>query len=140
MTCIYAQKFQNWECLDGLECMLISQIIPFMSIIAKQKSSQNGLKGQCVLVQADLKKIQKVLPRTCNEENIVSIALKRRLSDSGAYHQQNINATNVNAALDKLIEINPFYKNVRIDSTWENVSRETDPDTWNLLTNPDAEP
>ena len=91
-------KIDELECLGYLECMLISQIIPFMSIVAKQKSSQNGLKGQCVLVPADLKKIQKVLPRTCNEENIVSIALKRRLSGSGVYHQQNINASNVNAA------------------------------------------
>ena len=133
-------RIEELECLSYLECMLISQIIPFMSIISKQKSSQNGIKGQCVLVPTDLKKIQNVLPRTCNEENIVSIALKRRLSDSHAYHQQNINATNVNAALDKLIEINPFYRNVRIDKTWETVSRETDPETWNLLTNPDAEP
>ena len=132
-------KIEELECLGYLECMLISQIIPFMSIIAKQKSSQNGLKGQCVLVPADLKKIQKVLPRSCNEQNIVSIALKRRLSDTGAYHQQNINATNVNRALEKLIEINPFYQNVRIDSTWETISKENDPDTWNLLTNPDAE-
>ena len=100
-----------------------------MSIVAKQKSSQNGLKGQCVLVPADLKKIQKCLPRTCNEENIVSIALKRRLSDTGAYHQQNINAANVNMALEKLIEINPFWRDVKVDSTWENISRETDPET-----------
>jgi hypothetical protein len=133
-------KIPELECLDGLECMLISQIIPFMSIIAKQKSSQNGLKGQCVLVPADLKKIQKVLPRTCGEENIISIALKRRLSDSGAYHQQNINVSNVNAALEKLMEINEFWGDVKIDETWENVSKATDPETWNLLTNPDAEP
>ena len=50
-------KIAELECLGYLECMLISQIIPFMSIVAKQKSSQNGLKGQCVLVPADLKKI-----------------------------------------------------------------------------------
>ena len=57
-----------------------------------------------------------------------------------AYHSQNINVSNVNAALDKLIEINPLYKKVKIDRTWETVSEETDPETWNLLTNPDAEP
>ena len=57
------------------------------------------------------------------KENIVSIALKRRLSDSGAYHRQNINSTNVNAVLDKLIEMNPFYQDVRSDSSWESVSR-----------------
>ena len=131
-------RIEELECLGYLECMLISQIIPFMSIISKQKSSQNGIKGQCVLVPADLKKIQKVLPRTCTEENIVSIALKRRLSDSHAYHTQNINVANVNAALEKIIEINAFYADVKIDESWEAFSKETDPETWNLLTNPDA--
>lgn len=108
-------KIPELECLGGLECMLISQIIPFMSIIAKQKISQNGFKGQCVIVPAYLKKIQEVLPRTCSEENIISIALKRRLSDSGAYHQQNINVANVNAALAKLMEVNDFWGDVKID-------------------------
>ena len=28
---------------------------------------------------------------------------------------------------------------MRIDSTWETVSKQGDPETWNLLTNPDAE-
>ena len=62
-------RIKELECLSYLECMLISQIIPFMSIFSKQKSSQNGIKGQCVLVPTDLKQIQKILPRACNEKN-----------------------------------------------------------------------
>ena len=53
--------------LDGLcpiELMLISQIIPFMFIVAKTKGAQHGLKGQCVLVPTDLEKIQTILPRS----------------------------------------------------------------------------
>ena len=41
-------KIDEFECLGYLECMSISHIIPFMCIVAKQKSSQNGIKGQCV--------------------------------------------------------------------------------------------
>ena len=48
--------------------MLISQIIPFMSIVAKMKGAQHGLKGQCVLVPTDLKKINTILPRSFDEE------------------------------------------------------------------------
>ena len=39
----------------------------------------DGLKGQCVLVPADLKKVQTTLPRSCNDEHIITLALKRRL-------------------------------------------------------------
>ena len=132
-------KFEELDRLSYLECMLISQIIPFMFIVAKQKSSQDGLKGQCVLVPADLKKIQTELPRTCGDNNIISLALKRRLSDRGAIHKQNINPKNVNEALEKLVNVNPLYANVRIDNSWESLSKDSDPVTWNMLTNPEAD-
>ena len=132
-------RIEELDCLSYVECMLISQIIPFMFIVAKQKSSQDGLKGQCVLVPADLTKIQTELPRVCDDNNIISLALKRRLSDKGSVHKQNINPSNVNKALEKLIEINPFYADIRIDDSWEHVSQENDPETWDMLTNPNAE-
>ena len=52
--------------------MLISQIIPFMFIVAKTKVAQLGLKGQCVLVLIDLKKIETILPRSSDEEYLIS--------------------------------------------------------------------
>ena len=131
-------RIEELDCLSYVECMLISQIIPFMFIVAKQKSSQDGLKGQCVLVPTDLTKIQTELPRVCDDNNIISLALKRRLSDKGSVHKQNINPNNVNKALEKLIEINPFYADVRIDESWANVSKDNDPETWDMLTNPNA--
>ena len=38
-----------------------------MLIVPRHKGAQFGLKGQCVLIPADLKKIQTSLPRTCND-------------------------------------------------------------------------
>ena len=38
-----------------------------MFIVARVKGAQHGLKGQCVLVPTDLRKIQSVLPRSCDE-------------------------------------------------------------------------
>ena len=37
-----------------------------------------------------------------------------------------------------LVEINPFYHNVRIDDSWATVSQETDPLLWCTLTNENA--
>ena len=115
-------KFNEFESLYPVELMLISQIIPSMFIVAKAKGAQHGLKGQCVLAPTDLKKVQTILPRSCNEEYLISLALKRRLSDKTAVNKQQIRPAFVNRALAKLIEINPFYNNVVVDNDWENVS------------------
>ena len=115
-------KFNEFESLYPIELMLISQIIPSMFIVAKAKGAQRGLKGQCVLAPIDLKKVQTILPRSCDEEYLISLALKRRLSDKSAVNKQQIWPAFVNRALAKLIEINPFYNNVIVDNDWENVS------------------
>ena len=39
-----------------------------MFIVAKMKGAWHELKGHCVLVPTDLKKIQTNLPRSCDEE------------------------------------------------------------------------
>ena len=67
----------EFESLCPIELMLNSQIIPFMFIVAKMKGEQHSLKGQCVLLPTDLKKVQTILPRSCNEIYLISLALKR---------------------------------------------------------------
>ena len=127
-------KIEELENLCPIELMLISQIIPFMFIVSRAKGAQHGLKGQCVLVPTDLKKIQTILPRSCDDGYLISLALKRRLSDKSAVNKQHIRPAAINRALRKLIEINPFYKDVSIDDQWENVSEQSDPELWKLLT------
>ena len=55
-------KVKELDRLCPIDLMSISQIIPFMFIVAKAKVAQHGLKGQCVLVPADLKKNWTILP------------------------------------------------------------------------------
>ena len=74
---------QDGKELYTTELMLISQIIPFMFITAKNSSEQWGLNEQCVLVPVDLKKVQTLLPRACNDGHLITFTLKRRLSDRG---------------------------------------------------------
>merc|ERR1711973_723516 len=97
-------RVEELEDLCPLELMLIAQIIPFMSIVPKHKGAQFGLKGQCVLVPADLKKIETSLPRPCDLNCVISLALKRRLSDKSYHRKQNIRPVKVNIALQKLKE------------------------------------
>ena len=57
-------KFKELEDLCPIE-LLISQIIPFMFIVAKHKGAQHDLKDSVFLYQ--LRKIQTILPRTCDD-------------------------------------------------------------------------
>ena len=91
-------RFKELDDLCAIESMLISQLIPFMFIVAKAKGAQHGLKGQCVMVPADLSKIQTILPRTCSDDYIISLALKRRLSDKSFVNKQFIRPAYVDRA------------------------------------------
>ena len=117
-------KFTELDRLCPIELILISQVVPFMFIDAKTKGAQHILKGQCVLMPTDLKKIQTILPRSCDEEYMISLALKRRLTDKSVVNKQQIRPALVNSALQKLTKINPFYSNATIDNEWEDLSEQ----------------
>ena len=54
-----------------------------MFIKAKHTNKQWELKGQCVPVPADLKKVYTLFSRACNNDHLITLTLKRRLSDRG---------------------------------------------------------
>ena len=83
-------KIEKLENLTSIELMLISQKIPFMFIVANSKRAQFGLKGQCVSAPADFQKIQTVPSRPCDEKCLVSLVLKRYLTDRSTVCQQHI--------------------------------------------------
>lgn len=66
-----------------------------------KKGANYVLKGQFVLAPVELKKIQKVLPRSYGKQDLISIALKR-LRYKSAVFKQVIWLTAVNNALRKL--------------------------------------
>ena len=51
------------------------------------------------LPETDLKKFKTILPRSCDEEYLISLALKRRLTDTSVVNKQQIHPALVNAAL-----------------------------------------
>ena len=125
--------FSELDRLFPIELMLISQIIPFMFIVAKIKGAQHGLKGHCVLAPTDLEKIQAILPRLCDEEYLISIALKRRFTRKSVVNKQQIRTALVNIALQKLAQINPFYSIISIHNEWEDLSDQSDLVLWKLV-------
>ena len=131
-------KLPELDELCPIEMMLVSQIIPFMFIVPKHKGGQQGLKGQCVMVPAKLDKIQKILPRVCSDEFLISLALKRRLTDKSSVNKQNIRPAFVTKALQELVEVNKFYENVIPNLRWQDESLRSDPELWSLLTDKNA--
>ena len=75
-----------------------------MFITARHTSEQWGWKGQCVLV---VWKVQTSLPRACNDDHLITLALKWRLSDKSYVYEQVVRPGLINRALAKLIEVNP---------------------------------
>ena len=78
-----------------------------MFIVPKHKRGQYGLKGQCILVPSKISKIQTILPRVYNDEFLISLALKRCLTDISAVTKMNIRPAFVNRGLEKLIGSEP---------------------------------
>ena len=128
------ESAEELTCLNDIEHALICQIMPFMSIVARHRGAQVGLKGQVVLVPADLNKIQKVLPRSSNDDHLISVALKRRLTDNSSYIKQHISPAKINAALIWLKKNNSLYTDVEYDTEWEKAMQESDPELWSMLT------
>ena len=60
--------------LCPLEVQLITKIIPFMKIVSLPKGAQHGLKGQVVLVPADLNRITLSFPRPSSQSQIIALA------------------------------------------------------------------
>ena len=85
-----------------------------------------------------LEKIQTLLPRSCDEEYVIYLALKRWLTGNSVVNKQQIRPGLVNSALNKSTKINPFYSKITIDNEWENLNEQSDPLLWRLLTDKNA--
>ena len=108
-----------------------------MFIVAETKGSQHKLKGQCALVPTDLNKIQIILSWSCDEEYLISFALKHLLTGKSEVNRPQICPSLVNTALQKLTKINSFYSNI-INNEWKYLSEQSYLVLWKLLTDKNA--
>ena len=121
--------------LSSLELQLISKVLPFMKIVPLYTGAQKGIRGQVVLVPSDISKVTNSLPRLTSESQIITLALKRRLSDKHSFHKQFIRPQNVNNALTYLKNNSSFYSDTEINSQWETLSEEQNKELWTAITN-----
>ena len=56
------------------------------------------------------------------------------MTDKSVVNKQKICPDSVNTALQKLTKINPFYSNITIHNEREDLSEQSDPVLWKLLT------
>ena len=60
--------------------------------------------------------------RSCDDEYLISVALKYRLTDKSVVNKQQICLGLVNWPFQKLTKINPFYSNITFGNEWEDLS------------------
>ena len=130
-------KFSELDRLCPIELMLISLIIPFVFIVAKAKAAQDRFKGQCILVLVDLKKVQTILPRSCDEECLISLALRCRLNEEDEFKNQQTHLAIVDRALEKSTKIMHFTI-FTIDNKSEYLSEQPYLLSWKRLTSKNA--
>lgn len=102
------------ENLNTLEKHLIALHIPFMKVAALPRGGQNAIYGPVVCVSSDPKKVE-ALPRRAEEDMVIKVKLKRKLSYKGHYEYQFVNPLHVQEALRYLKEHNSWYS--EIDTT-----------------------
>ena len=66
----------------------------------------------------------------------ISLALKHYLSDKSVVTSNR--PILVNMVIEKLTKINSFYSYVTIENDWEDLSEQSDPALWKILTNKNA--
>ena len=106
-----------------------------MKIVSLYTGAQKSIRGQVVLVPSDISKVTNSLPRLTCESQIITLALKRRLSDKHSFHKQFIRPQNVNNALKYLKNNNTFYSDTEINSQWETFSEDQNKELWSAITN-----
>ena len=103
--------------LNCLEKHLIGLHIPFMKVMALPHGGQKNIHGPVVCVPSNLKKVTK-LPIKGDENMLLRVKLKRKLSYKGYFEYQFVNPTRIREALDFLKQNNQWYENVTIDNNW----------------------
>ncbi|XP_070411903.1 uncharacterized protein [Nothobranchius furzeri] len=106
--------------LNPLEQHLVAQHIPFMKLLALPKGGQNGVHGPVTCVPSNTETVSNILPRLDDQNLMIKVKLKRKLTYKGHYDYQYVNALKVHNAIAYLKSHNTFYKDVQFNSAWTN--------------------
>ncbi|XP_072565389.1 uncharacterized protein [Paramormyrops kingsleyae] len=111
--------------LNSLEQHLIAMHIPFMRIVSLPKGGQNGVHGPVTCVPSSVPNVAEVLPRVNNDDLMIRVKLKRKLTYKGHYKYEFVHPEKIKKALVYLTENNKFYSNVQFNDDWINPLQKT---------------
>ncbi|XP_072554803.1 uncharacterized protein [Paramormyrops kingsleyae] len=114
------------HCLNTLEQHLIGIHIPFMRIVSLPKGGQNGVHGPVTCVPSSIPNVAEALPRVNNDDLMIRVKLKRKLTYKGHYKYEFVHPEKIKKALVYLTENNKFYSNVQFNDDWINPLQKTE--------------
>ncbi|XP_052700234.1 uncharacterized protein LOC128177537 [Crassostrea angulata] len=103
--------------LNSLEQHLIALHIPFMKVMSLPQGGQRNVHGPVVCVPSNIKKTTS-LPLNNDENLLLRVKLKRKLSYKGYFEYQFVSPRHIKAALEFLKKNNKWYQEVSINSNW----------------------
>ncbi|XP_065926121.1 uncharacterized protein [Magallana gigas] len=103
--------------LNSLEQHLIALHIPFMKVMSLPQGGQRNVHGPVVCVPSNIKKTTS-LPLNVDDNLLLRVKLKRKLSYKGYFEYQFVSPQHIKAALAFLKQNNKWYKDVSINSNW----------------------
>ncbi len=109
---------EQLKVLNPLERHLIALVQAFIKIIPLPKGGQMGIRGQLVCVPADVQRTADSLPWTPDVDHLIRVKLKRKIKFKGHHLYMNVSQRKIMDALFKLKEINPLYKDVKLNERW----------------------
>ncbi|XP_056598318.1 uncharacterized protein LOC130416992 [Triplophysa dalaica] len=114
------------SCLNSLEEHLIAKHIPFMKMLALPRGGQNGVHGPVTCVPSNVTDVVNVLPRSENDDLMIRVKLKRKLTYKGHYEYKYVHTEKIKTALAYLKDNNKWYTDVDFNETWINPLSKTE--------------
>ncbi|XP_038062442.1 uncharacterized protein LOC119732934, partial [Patiria miniata] len=111
---------EELSCLNILEEHLIAINVAFMKMMALPRGGQNAVHGPVVCVPSNISETVTSLPRCGNNNQLIKVKLKRKLSFKGYYQYQYVSREHVERALYYLKEHNVWYNEIEINCEWDN--------------------
>nr|XP_021334689.1 uncharacterized protein LOC110440049 [Danio rerio]XP_021334690.1 uncharacterized protein LOC110440049 [Danio rerio] len=108
------------SCLNSLEQHLIAKHIPFMKMLALPRGGQNGVHGPVTCVPSNVTETVDVLPRSENNDYMVQVKLKRKLTYKGHYEYKFVHTERIKTAILYLNKTNKWYTDVKFNNSWIN--------------------
>lgn len=106
--------------LNSLEQHLIAIHIPFMKVMALPHGGQKNVHGPVICVPSDMRKTVS-LPMKKDENLLLRVKLKRKLNYKGYFEYQFVNTNHIISAISYLKEHNQWYKDIQIESNFEEI-------------------